>query len=219
MIKNGALKLNYVGSSSIVNFKFLSTQTTNIVPNKNIVGNKGVQINNEDDILIKDVENRGIITLNRPKALNALNLSMVEKIYSILKKWETSKKLVILEGTGEKAFCAGGDVKSIVVALKENDNNLGETFFRKEYTLNHLIGTYKIPYVALINGITMGGGVGLSVHGKYRVATEKTLFAMPETAIGLIPDVGGTYFLPRLKGKLGLYLGLTGERLKVMYFF
>lgn len=83
-----------------------------------------------------------------------------------------------------------------------------------ECSLNHLIGTYKIPYVALINGIVMGGGVGLSVHSKYRIATEKTLFAMPETAIGLFPDVGGSYFLPRLKNKLGLYLGLTGDRLK-----
>lgn len=85
-------------------------------------------------------------------------------------------------------------------------------------SLNHLIGTYKIPYVAIIHGITMGGGVGLSVHGKYRIATEKTMFAMPETAIGLFPDVGGTYFLPRLKGNLGVYLGLTGHRLKGLIF-
>lgn len=89
-------------------------------------------------------------------------------------------------------------------------------FFFFTSRLNYLIGTYKKPYIALINGITMGGGVGLSIHGKYRVATEKTLFAMPETAIGLFPDVGATYFLPRLKGKLGLYLGLTGYRLKGM---
>lgn len=82
--------------------------------------------------------------------------------------------------------------------------------------MNNLIGTYKKPYVALIHGITMGGGVGLSVHGKYRIATEKTLFAMPETAIGLFPDVGGTYFLPKLSGKLGMFLGLTGHRLKGM---
>lgn len=175
-----------------------------------------MQANNEEEVLMTDIGNKGIITLNRPKALNALNLSMVKKIYPTLKKWETSKKLVIIEGAGEKAFCAGGDVKSIVLAVKENNKELGETFFREEYTLNNLIGTYKIPYVALINGITMGGGVGLSVHGKYRVATEKTLFAMPETAIGLFPDVGGSYFLPRLNGKLGLYLGLTGERLKGM---
>lgn len=161
------------------------------------------------------VGDKGVITLNRPKALNALNLSMVEKIYPTLKKWETRKKLVIIEGTGDKAFCAGGDVKSMALSLM-NDNNpyIAIHFFDKEYRLNHLIGTYKIPYVALINGVTMGGGVGLSVHGKYRVATERTLFAMPETAIGLVPDVGGSYFLPRLRGHLGLYLGLTGYRLK-----
>ncbi|XP_076242179.1 3-hydroxyisobutyryl-CoA hydrolase isoform X1 [Calliopsis andreniformis] len=224
MIKNGTLKFNYVGISSIVTIRFLSTQAPGAepkppieipVPNKFTAPGKDMQRTIEDDVLIKDIENKGIITLNRPKALNALNLSMVEKIYSALKKWESSKKVVIIEGSGEKAFCAGGDVKSIVVALRKNDDKtLGETFFRNEYVMNHLIGTYKIPYVALINGITMGGGVGLSVHGKYRIATEKTLFAMPETAIGLFPDVGGSYFLPRLQGKLGLYLGLTGDRLK-----
>ncbi|XP_039304062.1 3-hydroxyisobutyryl-CoA hydrolase, mitochondrial isoform X2 [Solenopsis invicta] len=168
-----------------------------------------------DEILIKDVGDSGVIVLNRPKALNALNLTMVQKIYSTLKQWEPSKKLVIIEGAGEKAFCAGGDVKSLVLALNEPKGELlGEEFFKKEYTLNHLIGTFNRPYIAIINGITMGGGVGLSVHGKYRIATEKTLFAMPETAIGLFPDVGATYFLSRLKGKLGIYLGLTGHRLK-----
>ncbi|XP_076295788.1 3-hydroxyisobutyryl-CoA hydrolase [Lasioglossum baleicum] len=216
MFKNGTLKLSYIGSTSKTSFKLLSTQTTHTVPNRNAALYKDMQANNEEEVLIKDIGNKGIITLNRPKALNALNLSMVKKIYPTLKKWETSKKLVIIEGAGEKAFCAGGDVKSIVLGVKENNKELGETFFKEEYMLDHLIGTYKIPYVALINGITMGGGVGLSVHGKYRVATEKTLFAMPETAIGLFPDVGGSYFLPRLNGKLGLYLGLTGERLKGM---
>ncbi|XP_034178965.2 3-hydroxyisobutyryl-CoA hydrolase isoform X2 [Osmia lignaria lignaria] len=184
------------------------------VPSRVTSMDKETEVSVEDDVVMKDIGNKGIIVLNRPKALNALNVSMVEKIYPVLKKWESSKKLVIIEGSGEKAFCAGGDLKSIFLALKENNATLGETFFKKEYTLNYLIGTYKIPYIAAINGITMGGGVGLSVHGKYRIATEKTLFAMPETAIGLFPDVGGTYFLPRLKGKLGLYLGLTGDRLK-----
>ncbi|XP_076651092.1 3-hydroxyisobutyryl-CoA hydrolase [Halictus rubicundus] len=214
MFKNGTLKLNYIGSTTKTSFKLLSTQTTHAVPNRNATSYKDIQANNEGEVLIKEIGNKGIITLNRPKALNALNLAMIEKIYPTLKKWETSKKLVIIEGAGEKAFCAGGDVKSVVTILRENNKELGETFFREEYCLNHLIGTYKIPYVALINGITMGGGAGLSVHGKYRVATEKTLFAMPETAIGLFPDVGGSYFLSRLNGKLGLYLGLTGERLK-----
>ncbi|XP_047349613.1 3-hydroxyisobutyryl-CoA hydrolase, mitochondrial isoform X4 [Vespa velutina] len=170
---------------------------------------------NNDEVLIQDVRDKGIITLNRPQVLNALNLSMVQKIYPILKEWESTKKLVIIEGVGNKAFCAGGDVKAVVTALnKPNGSSLGENFFRDEYTLNYLIGTYKKPYIAMIHGITMGGGVGLSVHGKYRIATENTLFAMPETAIGLFPDVGTSYFLSRLKGKLGLYLGLTGHRLQ-----
>ncbi|XP_012142603.1 3-hydroxyisobutyryl-CoA hydrolase isoform X2 [Megachile rotundata] len=213
MIKNGALKLSTGNSSPVTTFKYLSVKASGTVPQRNASTHKQMpQV--EDDVLVKEIGNAGIITLNRPKALNALNLSMVEKIYRELKKWETSKKLVIVESASEKAFCAGGDVKGIAVALQENNNKLGEAFFRKEYTLNYLIGTYKLPYIAAINGITMGGGVGLSIHGKYRIATEKTFFAMPETAIGLYPDVGGSYFLPRLEGKLGLYLGLTGDRLK-----
>lgn len=152
-----------------------------------------------------------MIILNRPKALNAINLEMVRKIYKHLKKCEKNKSLMIIKGTGDKSFCAGGDVRAVVEAGPTEDS---KSFFREEYTTNALIGNYKIPYIALIDGITMGGGVGLSVHGKYRVATERSLFAMPETAIGLFPDVGGSYFLPRLQGKLGLYLGLTGFRLK-----
>lgn len=165
-----------------------------------------------NDVLFQDVGNKGIITLNRPKALNALNLSMVNKIYPALEKWENEKLCVIVKGEG-RAFCAGGDVKSVVQdGIK--GGKLGQQFFRNEYTMNGLIGSYKIPYIAFIHGIVMGGGVGLSVHGKYRIATETSVFAMPETQIGLFPDVGGSYFLPRLKGKLGWYLALTGYRLK-----
>uniref|UniRef100_A0A8C1VNB9 3-hydroxyisobutyryl-CoA hydrolase n=1 Tax=Cyprinus carpio TaxID=7962 RepID=A0A8C1VNB9_CYPCA len=140
------------------------------------------------EVLFEKVGNAGVITLNRPKALNALNLTMIRHIYPQLKKWDKDSEtdLVIIKGAGDKAFCAGGDIR----------------------------GTYQKPYVALIDGITMGGGVGLSIHGRFRVATEKTLFAMPETGIGLFPDVGGGYFLPRLQGKLGLFLALTGFRLK-----
>lgn len=167
----------------------------------------------EEDVLIQNAGGKGIITLNRPKALNALNLSMVKKILPTLQKWDNEKSLVIVKGAGEKSFCAGGDVKSIVEANLRGEK-LGEDFFRNEYTMNGLIGAFKQPYIAIIDGITMGGGVGLSVHGKYRVATERTLFAMPETAIGLFPDVGGSYFLPKLCNKLGLYLALTGYRLK-----
>ena len=115
----------------------------------------------------------------------------------------------MLLGNGEKAFCAGGDVKAATETPRT-----GQEFFRKEYMTNGLIGSYKIPYIAFIDGIVMGGGVGLSVHGHYRIATERTLFAMPETQIGLFPDVGGSYFLPRLGGRLGWYLALTGLRLK-----
>jgi len=114
---------------------------------------------------------------------------------------------------GGKAFCAGGDVRAVTESATAGQS-LYRDFFREEYLLNGLIGTLHIPYIALIDGITMGGGVGLSVHGRYRVATERTLFAMPETKIGLFPDVGSSYVLPRLGGKLGLFLALTGERLK-----
>lgn len=162
-------------------------------------------------MLAEEKNNAGVITLNRPKALNAINLDMVKQIYKSAEKFEKEKDLVIIKGTGGKAFCAGGDVVAVV---RNGPTEAGKSFFREEYILNHLIGNYKIPYVAIIDGITMGGGVGLSVHGRYRVATEKTMFAMPETAIGLFPDVGGGHFLPRLQGKTGLYLGLTGFRLK-----
>lgn len=168
----------------------------------------------ENDVLFNEIGDKGIITLNRPKALNALDTSMVNKLYPTLAKWQTQKSLVIIKGAGGKAFCAGGDVKSLALAGLKGDRSIGEKFFKEEYKTNGLIGNYKIPYVAFISGIVMGGGVGLSVHGKYRVATETTTFAMPETQIGLFPDVGGSYFLPRLPGKLGLYLALTGYRLK-----
>ncbi|XP_018571859.1 3-hydroxyisobutyryl-CoA hydrolase, mitochondrial isoform X1 [Anoplophora glabripennis] len=168
----------------------------------------------QSDVIIQNVRDKGVIILNRPKALNALNISMVRKIYPVLKEWEDKKTLVIVKGAGEKAFCAGGDVKSVVEAAIKGDKSVGQTFFKEEYITNGLIGAYKIPYIAFIDGIVMGGGVGLSVHGKYRIATERSLFAMPEMQIGLFPDVGGSYFLPRLSGRLGLYLALTGHRLK-----
>ncbi|XP_033965803.1 3-hydroxyisobutyryl-CoA hydrolase, mitochondrial [Pseudochaenichthys georgianus] len=169
----------------------------------------------DSGVLLEKVGCAGVITLNRPKALNALNMPMVQHIYPQLKKWESDNEtdIVIIRGAGGKAFCAGGDIRAVTEAGKVGDP-LAEDFFREEYTLNHAIGTCRKPYIALIGGITMGGGVGLSVHGRFRVATEKTLFAMPETAIGLFPDVGGGYFLPRLQGQLGLFLALTGFRLK-----
>lgn len=157
----------------------------------------------------------GHILLNRPKALNALTLNMCELMTAQLKAWAVDEdvKAVVVTGTGEKAFCAGGDV----VRLYE-DGRAGKPypyqFWKTEYRLNTLIRRYPKPYIALIDGIVMGGGVGVSVHGGYRIATDRTMFAMPETGIGLFPDVGGGYFLPRLPGASGVYLGLTGRRLK-----
>ncbi|GFR95740.1 3-hydroxyisobutyryl-CoA hydrolase, mitochondrial [Elysia marginata] len=169
----------------------------------------------EEDVLFETKNAASFITLNRPKALNALSLSMVRKIYPQLQQWESDPQtgLVVIKGAGNKAFCAGGDIRAVVDAGKAGDP-LAENFFKEEYILNHKIGNYKKPYVALIDGITMGGGVGLSVHGMFRVATEKTMFAMPETAIGLFPDVGGGHFLSRLPGNMGVFLALTGFRLK-----
>lgn len=168
-----------------------------------------------DDVLFEVKNNVGIITLNRPKALNALNLSMVKKIKPKLLEYESQVRMVIVQGSGGKAFCAGGDVKSITEnGVGAISMEMGSTFFKNEYSMNSIIGKYRIPYISLIDGITMGGGVGISVHGKYRVATEKTLFAMPETAIGLFCDVGGSFILSRMKKNLGVMLGLTGYRLK-----
>ncbi|XP_010192506.1 PREDICTED: 3-hydroxyisobutyryl-CoA hydrolase, mitochondrial [Mesitornis unicolor] len=167
------------------------------------------------EVLLEKRGGAGVITLNRPKILNAISFSMIQQIYSQVKTWEQDPEtfLIIIKGTGGRAFCAGGDIRALADAGKVGDR-LTQDLFRVEYTLNNTIGTCKKPYVALIDGITMGGGVGLSVHGHFRVATEKTLFAMPETSIGLFPDVGGGYFLPRLSGKIGYLLALTGFRLK-----
>uniref|UniRef100_A0A8C8S3I4 3-hydroxyisobutyryl-CoA hydrolase n=1 Tax=Pelusios castaneus TaxID=367368 RepID=A0A8C8S3I4_9SAUR len=172
-------------------------------------------IDSAAEVLLEKRGCAGVITMNRPKALNALNLSMIRQIYPQLKTWEKDSEtfLIIIKGAGGKAFCAGGDIRAITDAGKAGAS-LAQDFFREEYILNNATGTCQKPYVALIDGITMGGGVGLSVHGHFRVATERTLFAMPETAIGLFPDVGGGYFLPRLSGKIGYYLALTGFRLK-----
>uniref|UniRef100_S4RRB6 3-hydroxyisobutyryl-CoA hydrolase n=1 Tax=Petromyzon marinus TaxID=7757 RepID=S4RRB6_PETMA len=164
----------------------------------------------EPEVVLARTGCAGVALLNRPRVLNALNISMIRHILPQLKKWEEdpATSMVIIKGAGEKAFCAGGDIRAVMEAGKRGDS-LAKDFFREEYILNHAIGTFKKPYVALIDGITMGGGVGLSVHGHFRVATERTVFAMPETAIGLFPDVGGGYFLPRLPGRLGIATHFT----------
>ncbi|MDP2697854.1 enoyl-CoA hydratase/isomerase family protein [Thalassospira sp.] len=157
----------------------------------------------------------GYILLDRPKALNALNLPMVDAMMAQLRQWEKDPAIavIVIEGAGERAFCAGGDIRGLYDARQRNDVTLLDAFYRREYQLNHFIAHYPKPYIAIMNGITMGGGVGVSIHGDYRVVTEKTLFAMPETGIGFFPDVGGGYFLPRCPGAIGMYLGLTGARL------
>ncbi len=168
-----------------------------------------------DDVLFEVRGRIGLITLNRPAALNALNISMCHAILPKLNSWATDSLIsaVVIQGTGDKAFCAGGDIIGLYHAGKSGSVDF-ENFFHDEYRLNYAIATFPKPYIALMDGITMGGGVGLSVHGRYRVASERFTFAMPETGIGLIPDVGGTFMLSRLPGAMGMYLGLTGERLK-----
>ncbi|GJJ68219.1 3-hydroxyisobutyryl-CoA hydrolase [Entomortierella parvispora] len=170
----------------------------------------------EADVLHRKHLSSRTFVLNRPKALNALNLSMVRNMTPQLQAWDASDlcKVIVIKGSGEKAFCAGGDVRQVVELAQNKKHDEALAFFAEEYKLNHMIATLKTPFVAILNGITMGGGVGLSVHAPFRIATEKTLFAMPETNIGLFPDVGGSFFLPRLDGETGTYLGLVGTRLK-----
>lgn len=157
----------------------------------------------------------GLLTLNRPKALNALTLTMVHAMTAQLQAWAHDKSIhaVAVRGAGDRAFCAGGDVRALWESGK-NRTDYASRFWHDEYQLNTLIKEYPKPYVALIHGVVMGGGVGVSFHGSHRVVCESTSFAMPETGIGLFPDVGGTYFLPRLHGNCGLYLALTGARVK-----
>src|SRR5581483_2996363 len=168
----------------------------------------------ESPVLFEQRGALGLITLNRPKALNALTHGMCLSMKGQLDRWaaDESVKCVEIRGAGEKDFWAGGDIRSLY------ESGLAKTpyalnFYRDEYILNHAIKHFPKPYVALIHGIVMGGGVGVSVHGSHRVAGETITFAMPETGIGLFPDVGGSYFLPRCPGEIGMYLALTGARL------
>ncbi|MFG3262717.1 enoyl-CoA hydratase/isomerase family protein [Streptomyces bobili] len=156
----------------------------------------------------------GRILLNRPKALNALTTDMVAAIDQVLAGWErTPLSAVVLASTSTKAFCAGGDIRTIREHSLAGDAEASERFFASEYRLNARIAEYPVPVVSLIDGLCMGGGLGLSVHGAFRVVTERAVLAMPETAIGFFPDIGASYFLPRLPGAIGMYLGLTGHRL------
>ncbi|WP_033074469.1 enoyl-CoA hydratase/isomerase family protein [Sphingopyxis sp. MWB1] len=167
-----------------------------------------------EDVLISTDGRAGRIALNRPKAIHALNLAMCEAMTDALVAWRTDDAIeaVILEHSEGRGFCAGGDIRMLAESGAK-DGAEARAFFHTEYRLNHLLFTYAKPVVAFMDGITMGGGVGISQPAKYRVATEHTRFAMPETGIGLFPDVGGGWYLPRLEGRVGQYLALTGARL------
>lgn len=154
------------------------------------------------------------MTLNRPTALNALTLSMVQQIDRALDRWRTEPlSCVLIESSSPKAFCAGGDIRAVRENTLNGTPEISDAFFTTEYRVNHTLATYPHPVIALIDGICMGGGLGLSVHGPFRVVTERAVLAMPETAIGFFPDVGASHFLARMPGALGMYLGLTGTRL------
>lgn len=157
----------------------------------------------------------GRITLNRPDALNALTLRMVRDMWGALKAWENDAEIVAVavDGAGERGLCAGGDIRALYDAVKAGDEESPATFWREEYRLNALIARYPKPYVAFMDGIVMGGGVGISAHGSHRLVTDKTMIAMPETSIGFFPDVGGTFLLAQSPGELGTHVALTSGRL------
>jgi len=154
----------------------------------------------------------GVIRLNRPKAINALNLDMVRAIMTALDQFESDPAvgLILLEGAGERGLCAGGDIRSLYESSKVG-GDLGKVFWREEYILNARIAAFPKPYVAFMDGIVMGGGVGLAGHGSHRVVTDKTKIAMPEVGLGFFPDVGGTWLLSHSPGEIGTYFGLTGQ--------
>ncbi len=155
-----------------------------------------------------------LVTLDRPAALNALTLEMIELLDGWLSGWadDPGVRVAAIEGAGGRAFCAGGDVRALHEAGRRGDD-LVRRFYAREYRLNYRIKTFPKPFIAFMDGIAMGGGVGVSVHGSHRIATERSLFAMPEAQIGLFTDVGATWFLPRCPGRIGFYLGLTGTRI------
>uniref|UniRef100_A0A0D6R3D8 3-hydroxyisobutyryl-CoA hydrolase n=1 Tax=Araucaria cunninghamii TaxID=56994 RepID=A0A0D6R3D8_ARACU len=168
----------------------------------------------EEQILTAQSLHSRTIILNRPRQLNALSHLMNSRLQELYLKWENdnSVSVIVIKGTG-RAFCSGGDVANVHNLGNSGQYSPAIRYFWDEYIMNYTLGTLKKPQVALLNGIVMGGGAGISIHGMFRVATEKTLFAMPETALGLHPDVGASYFLSRLPGFLGEYVGLTGVRL------
>lgn len=174
-----------------------------------------MQVPASDEVLIRREGRAGRITMNRPHALNALTLAMVHRIAEALAAWQPDPavEIVVLDGAGDRALCAGGDVRALYDS-RGDGSGLARTFWSDEYPLNALIGRYPKPFVAIQDGIVMGGGIGLSGHASHRIVTERSRLAMPETGIGLIPDVGGTWLLGNAPGAVGIYLGLTGEAMR-----
>lgn len=167
------------------------------------------------DIFIRKEGKVGRITLQRPKALNALTYEMCLAIENAMVQWleESNVELVMIDAEGDRAFCAGGDVAKLYTNSKDGNLDYGREFWSDEYRLNAFIANYPIPYIAIMDGIVMGGGVGISAHGSDRIVTERSMIAMPECAIGLVPDVGGNYILANAPGHIGEYLSITGYRM------
>lgn len=166
----------------------------------------------EGDLIVRREGAAGVIRLNRPKAINAMTLEMSIGIDSALDRFEMDPavSVIILEGAGERGLCAGGDIRGLWESSREG-GDLGARFWRQEYVMNARIAKYPKPYVAFMDGLVMGGGVGLSGHASHRVATDRTKLAMPEVGLGFFPDVGGTWLLSRSPGEVGTYFGLTGQ--------
>lgn len=169
----------------------------------------------QDEVLAHVRNHIGHLTLNRPAGLNALTLDMVRSLSRHLQAWADDPQVhaVVLRGAGEKAFCAGGDIRSLYDSFKSGDT-LHEDFFVEEYALDLAIHNYRKPVLALMDGFVLGGGMGLVQGADLRVVTDRSRLAMPEVAIGYFPDVGGSYFLPRISGELGIYLGVTGVQIR-----
>lgn len=169
----------------------------------------------QEAVLLSITGRAAHITLNRPRALNALNHAMVRRIDEALTAWEhdPAVETVVLTGAGDRALCAGGDIRVVHDDARDGDGSVAAAFWRDEYRLNARIARYPKPYVAVMDGIVMGGGVGLSAHGGVRVVTERSRIAMPETGIGFVPDVGGTHLLALAPGELGTHLALTGAQI------
>ena len=168
-----------------------------------------------DDINIRKTGKAGRITLTRPEALNAMTYEMCLAIEAALEAWrdDPDVALVVIDAMGERAFCAGGDIQELYDTGRAGNLNYGRRFWADEYRLNAKIAEYPKPYIALMQGFTMGGGVGISCHGSHRIVGESSQISMPECGIGLVPDVGGSWLLARAPGRLGEYLGLTAARM------